>query len=225
MLCADLLQITIWLTPAGTVDNGGLEQPAYLNFDVALLGPPAGNQMEVRVPPPQSIKRTCLCYPLVLSRTIGRSWSRSPALLQRPGGCRKRYLCKLCSTKAAVWTLQQSAESVHGSQDLKHDSAAQGIIGETYNRMLAGEEALSNPESKYYLADDYVFHGKGAEVDYALDSYFQETVNSMFGKVSCATTCHMVQRPIVSHLTLCHMLELGLHIVVLLQLPCLPAPP
>ncbi len=48
---ADLLQITIWLAPAGTVDNGGVEQPAYLNFDMALLGPPAGNQMEVRVPP------------------------------------------------------------------------------------------------------------------------------------------------------------------------------
>ncbi len=51
-VCADLLQITIWLTPAGTVDNGGVEQPAYLNFDVALLGPPSGNQMEVRVPLP-----------------------------------------------------------------------------------------------------------------------------------------------------------------------------
>ena len=41
------MQVVIWLTPAGTVDDGGLEQPAYLNFDVALLGPPSGNQMEV----------------------------------------------------------------------------------------------------------------------------------------------------------------------------------
>ncbi len=48
VVCADLLQLTMWLTPAGTLDAGGLEQPAYLNFDVALLGPPAGNQMEVR---------------------------------------------------------------------------------------------------------------------------------------------------------------------------------
>ena len=47
-LRADLLQITVWLTEAGTVDEGGKTQPAYLNFDVALLGPPAGNQMEVR---------------------------------------------------------------------------------------------------------------------------------------------------------------------------------
>ncbi len=58
--------------------------------------------------------------------------------------------------------------------------------------MLAGEEALSNPESKYYLADDYVFHGKGAEADYALESYFQETANSLFGKVSCETILHML---------------------------------
>ncbi len=34
------------MTPAGTVDEGGKEQPAYLNFDVALLGPPAGNEMQ-----------------------------------------------------------------------------------------------------------------------------------------------------------------------------------
>lgn len=62
--------------------------------------------------------------------------------------------------------------------------AAQGIIGETYNRMLAGEEALRNPESKYYLADDFVFHGKGSEADYALEGYFGETAATMFGKVS-----------------------------------------
>ena len=47
--CADLLQVVIWLTPAGTVDDGGKIQPAYLNFDVALLGPPSGNKMEVRL--------------------------------------------------------------------------------------------------------------------------------------------------------------------------------
>ena len=45
--CADLLQLTVWLTPAGTVDEGGVEQPAYLNFDAALLGRPSNNKMEV----------------------------------------------------------------------------------------------------------------------------------------------------------------------------------
>ena len=45
--CADLLQLTVWLTPAGTVDEGGVEQPAYLNFDAALLGRPSNNEMEV----------------------------------------------------------------------------------------------------------------------------------------------------------------------------------
>ncbi len=33
--------MTIFLTPAGTRDEGGVIQPAYLNFDAALLGPPA----------------------------------------------------------------------------------------------------------------------------------------------------------------------------------------
>ena len=60
----------------------------------------------------------------------------------------------------------------------------QGIIGETYNRMLAGMEALQNPDSKFYLADDFVFHGKGSEADYALDGYFGETAATMFGKVN-----------------------------------------
>ena len=32
----------VYLTPAGTVDEGGIEQPAYLNIDALLLGPPAG---------------------------------------------------------------------------------------------------------------------------------------------------------------------------------------
>ena len=45
--CADLLQLTVWLTPAGTIDEGGVEQPAYLNFDAALLGRPSNNEMEV----------------------------------------------------------------------------------------------------------------------------------------------------------------------------------
>lgn len=38
---ADLLSVVVYLTPAGTRDEGGVIQPAYLNFDAALLGPPA----------------------------------------------------------------------------------------------------------------------------------------------------------------------------------------
>jgi hypothetical protein len=41
-LGADLLSIVVYLTPAGTVDEGGVEQPASLNIDALLLGPPAG---------------------------------------------------------------------------------------------------------------------------------------------------------------------------------------
>ena len=46
-----------------------------------------------------------------------------------------------------------------------------------------GEEARKNPDSKYYLADDHQFHGKGAEADYILDGYFGETASTLFGKV------------------------------------------
>ena len=58
---ADLMQVLIWLTPAGTVDDGGKEQPAYLNFDVSLLGPPSGNHMEVGYHLTSSIYRLFSC--------------------------------------------------------------------------------------------------------------------------------------------------------------------
>ena len=32
----------VFLTHAGTLDEGGVVQPAYLNIDALLLGPPAG---------------------------------------------------------------------------------------------------------------------------------------------------------------------------------------
>ena len=59
---------------------------------------------------------------------------------------------------------------------------AQGIVGETYNRMLAGA-AMDDPDSKYYLPNDYLFHGVGAVEDYMVDSYFAESKLNLFGKV------------------------------------------
>ena len=47
----------------------------------------------------------------------------------------------------------------------------QGVIGQSYNRMLQGE-AILTPEHALYLPDDYQFHGK--ETDYAVESYFTE---------------------------------------------------
>lgn len=45
-MCADLLRIVTWVTPAQTVDQDGVYQPAYLNFDAQLLAPPHG-EMQV----------------------------------------------------------------------------------------------------------------------------------------------------------------------------------
>ena len=39
---ADVINMVIYVTPAGTIDEGGIVQPAYLNFDAELLAPPAG---------------------------------------------------------------------------------------------------------------------------------------------------------------------------------------
>ena len=47
MGCAELMKLLIWVTPAGTVDEGGVEQPSYLNFDTTLLAAPLGNEMQV----------------------------------------------------------------------------------------------------------------------------------------------------------------------------------
>ena len=61
--------------------------------------------------------------------------------------------------------------------------SVQGIIGETYNRMLVGD-AVKDPNSQYYLPDDYTFRGKGAEETYIVEGYFGETADTMFAKVS-----------------------------------------
>ena len=63
--------------------------------------------------------------------------------------------------------------------------AAQGIVGETYNRMLAGS-AVNDPKSQYFLPDDYTFHGKGSEEAYVVNGYFADTGNTLFGKVPLA---------------------------------------
>ena len=52
-----MLSVVAYLTPAGTLDEGGVVQPAYINFDADLLSPPAG-AMKV-------------CAPLMSSRVSG----------------------------------------------------------------------------------------------------------------------------------------------------------
>lgn len=44
---ADVLKMTIWQTPAGIVDEGGVVLPSWLNFGITLLGPPANGIMHV----------------------------------------------------------------------------------------------------------------------------------------------------------------------------------
>ena len=47
----------------------------------------------------------------------------------------------------------------------------QGVIGETYSRMLAGQ-AVQDPEHPLYLPEDFKFHGE--EEEYTMDGYFGE---------------------------------------------------
>ncbi|EIE23673.1 hypothetical protein COCSUDRAFT_41846 [Coccomyxa subellipsoidea C-169] len=46
-IVTDLLRIVTWVTPAQTVDQDGVYQPAYLNFDAQLLAPPHGEMQGV----------------------------------------------------------------------------------------------------------------------------------------------------------------------------------
>ena len=118
-------------------------------------------------------------------------------------GYQLRLSCESpCQLTSLVLPLSECASAgcgIPGSSILKHPSSrhqqalqpcsvltaalpAQGVVGETYNRMLVGE-AANDPNSEFYLPDDYVFRGKGAEADYLIDGYFSETANTMFGKV------------------------------------------
>ena len=45
---------------------------------------------------------------------------------------------------------------------------------------------MDDPDSNYYLPDDYVFHGAGAVEDYIVDSYFAESKRNLFGTVCAA---------------------------------------
>ena len=50
-LCADVMKMTVWQTPAGIVDEGGFVLESWLNFGVTLLGPPANGIMHVSPQP------------------------------------------------------------------------------------------------------------------------------------------------------------------------------
>lgn len=40
------LDMKVWVVPAGALDEGGVPQPAYLNFRTALLTSPAGDEAQ-----------------------------------------------------------------------------------------------------------------------------------------------------------------------------------
>ena len=46
---ADVLRMTVWQTPAGIVDEGGMVLQAWLNFGITLVAPPANGLMHVRI--------------------------------------------------------------------------------------------------------------------------------------------------------------------------------
>ena len=50
-------------------------------------------------------------------------------------------------------------------------AALQGMLGETYDRLLEGK-AVSQTENPLYLPDDNKFHGMGKRAQYLMDSYW-----------------------------------------------------
>ena len=204
--CADLLQVTVWLTPAGTLDEGGKVQPAYLNFDAALLGPPSGNKMEVSCPAPSCASSELHCAAknaamyrlprLGALRRLGPTSFKTLwlSLLQTAGPSRfKQQHCWHTHRQGdygkPIFCNGSRRGSWDGNDRLIAYYAAQGIIGETYSRMLKGQDALSNPASQSYLPDDRQFYGKGAEASHALAGYFGESATSVFGKVRMSPEC------------------------------------
>lgn len=44
---AGTLELKIWSVPAGVLDEGGMPQPAYINFQLKLLASPKGDEAQV----------------------------------------------------------------------------------------------------------------------------------------------------------------------------------
>ena len=57
-------------------------------------------------------------------------------------------------------------------------------MGETYERLLAGADKVSDPAHPLYIADDFQFHGKYEEEQYLMASYFDDGSHalSLLGK-------------------------------------------
>ena len=104
--CADLLQLTVWLTPVGTVDEGGVEQPAYLNFDAALLGRPSGNQMEVSLLCRSVPAHSCSTQPRMQPH-LAQSWHSALGML---GSTALKGPCR--SLLQAAWSLRVSTTAL-----------------------------------------------------------------------------------------------------------------
>jgi hypothetical protein len=58
----------------------------------------------------------------------------------------------------------------------------QGIVGETYTRMLVVKE-VEDPDSPLNVPDDFTFRGQGPVNAYEVDGYFGEHAYSLFGKL------------------------------------------
>ena len=54
----------------------------------------------------------------------------------------------------------------------------QGMLGETYDRFIAGD-AVSQKSSPLYLPDDGQFHGIGKRAQYKMDSFWDTNHVSM----------------------------------------------
>ncbi len=57
-------------------------------------------------------------------------------------------------------------------------------MGETYERLLAGADKVTDPSHPLYIADDFIFHGKFEEEQYTMAGYFDDGSHalSLLGK-------------------------------------------
>ena len=84
----------------------------------------------------------------------------------------------------------------------------QGMLGETYDRFIAGD-AASQKSSPLYLPDDGQFHGVGKRAQYKMDSYWDTNHVSMSENAS--ETFSAVLSPASGIVGLCNCLGLSLN--------------
>ena len=137
--CADLLRFTAYRTDKGSLDKGGLPQPAFLNFDASLLYPPA-HTIQVG---------SCASLHLASYAFAKSGVAPCSTCLRVPHPYRSL-------SSAAAWLLPEEARDASRPWAVSSKDAVntvQGISGKGCRRVLTGNAArpvCCSDETRFY---------------------------------------------------------------------------